>query len=129
MAWPAFSSRRKADRLRTVGALTLVFGIAGACLFYWYQTRTGSTEPRLEDLLPRYEREETHDIGVQMGTLGIVLMRWQRTLQQPAAQAVLVAGGAALFAAGFFRAARIADEDDREREKPDAARTGDDRAP
>ena len=112
MSRPSFSLQKRTGRLRVAGTLTLLLGIAGACLFYWH--KTGPAEPRLEDLLPRYEREETRDIGIQMGTFGVVLLRWQQTLERPAVQAGLLAAASALFAVGFFRAARIEDEGERD---------------
>jgi hypothetical protein len=103
---------KKSRRLRNVGALVLMLGIVGAGLFYWSQT--GPVDA-LEDVLPGYERAETREIGIQMGATGVILLEWRKTLGTPGAEAIMIAGGTALFAAYFFRVAWVLDEEERDR--------------
>jgi len=107
-----FSTATKSGRLRVGGAAILALGLVCAVLFYAYQLHR-QPDDDLDALLPRYERDMRHDIAVQQGTLGLILMEWQETLAQPGAKALMIAGVAALFAGGFFRAAWVIDNDDR----------------
>jgi hypothetical protein len=102
---------KKSRRLRIVGTLVLMLGIGGG-VFYWSQS--GPVDA-LEDVLPGYERAETREIGIQMGATGVILMDWRKTLGTPGAEAVMIAGGAALFASYFFRVAWVLDDEERDR--------------
>ena len=109
-------SPRQSERLRAIGAIVLALGIAGACLFYLIEIHRPGAES-LDDVLPGYSRTETHEIGVQMGTFGVIMWGWQSALQRPGTQAVIIAALSALFSAYFFRAAWVLDDDERDREK------------
>ncbi len=111
-----FSRATKSGRLRVTGAVIVVIGVVAAAIFYFYKV---SQEPGddLNALIPRYERDMRHDIGVQQGTMGILLMEWQERLTQPGAEALMIAGVAAIVGGGFFRAAWVIDDDERDRQR------------
>lgn len=79
------SSLKQSERLRVVGILVLVLGIAGACLFYGIEAR--SAAPTMDELLPGYA----------------------------SAQAIIIATVSALVALGCFRAAWVLDDDEQVR--------------
>jgi hypothetical protein len=108
------STATKSGRLRTAGTIVAVIGIVAATIFYIYRVRQQPADD-LNALIPRYERDMRHEIGVQQGAMGIILMEWQERLTQPGAEALMIAGVAAIFGAGFFRAAWVVDDDERER--------------
>ena len=107
------SSPKESERLRAIGTVVLVLGIAGACLFYAIEARPAG--PTMDELLPGYARASAREIGIQMGTIGVLLMEWQDVLERPGTQAILIAGVSALFASYFFRAAWVLDDDERDR--------------
>jgi hypothetical protein len=108
-----FSTATKSGRLRVTAAAVLLAGALVAAGWYAYKLHHPADD--LDALLPRYERDMRHEIGVQQGTLGIVLLEWQQTFAEPGVQALMILVAAALFAAGFFRAAWVIDDDERER--------------
>jgi hypothetical protein len=110
------SSRSKSDQLRLTGTIVLALGLVAAALFYWIKIH-GPAPDDLNALLPAYQRQSEHEMGVQMGTMGVIMMGWQETLALPATQAGIIAAGAALFAALFFRAAWVLDDDERDRQR------------
>jgi peptidoglycan/LPS O-acetylase OafA/YrhL len=121
MANTTFSLRKESGRLRAMGALSLAIGIVGACLFYWSASGPADQDPA--DGLPAYSRAETRALKIQMGATGVILTEWQQTLARPGAEAVMIAAGAALFAAYFFRAAWVLDDDERDRARAQAPRS------
>ena len=113
-----FSPRRKSDQLRMTGTIVLAVGLLGACIFYWIKAHSPAPDD-LNALLPAYQRQSEHEMGVQMGTMGVIMMGWQETLALPATQALIIAAVVALFAAFFFRAAWVLDDDERDRQRQD----------
>jgi uncharacterized membrane protein len=97
----------RAARLRLAGRLVLVCGIAGACLFYWIRIR--SAAPALDESAAGYARAQQHQMGVMMGTLGVLMAQWMDALAQPGAEALLIAASAALVAGLCFRVAFLMD--------------------
>jgi hypothetical protein len=108
-----FLSLKESERLRVIGTLVLVLGIAGACLFYVIEGHPAG--PTMDELLPGYARASEREIGIQMGTFGVMLMEWQNALERPGTEAILIAAVSALFASYFFRAAWVLDDDERDR--------------
>jgi hypothetical protein len=109
----SFTRTTKSGRLRIAAAAVLLAGIVVAAIYYSYKVRQPPDDPNA--LLPRYQRDMEHEIGVQMGTMGEILLTWQQTLAEPGAQAIIIAGVAALLAGGFYRAAWVIEEEERER--------------
>jgi hypothetical protein len=100
-------SLKRSTRLRVAGTLVLVGGIAGACLFYWIQSH--SAAPVLDEFVPGYTRAREHQMGVMMGTLGVVMAGWMDRLADPGPQAIIIAALAALVSALCFRVAWLMD--------------------
>ena len=93
-----------------VGALVFVCGLMGASVYYVVEARP---EPlSIDSALPGYDKARNRQMGMLMGHTGVMMMEWQETLDRPGTQAVLIAAVASLFALGFFRAARLLDEDE-----------------
>ena len=102
-----WSALKPSKRLRVIGTLVLVFGIAGACLVYWVQTR--SAGPTLDDLMPGYTRKRERQMGIMMGTLGMTMMEWMDALKEPRTQAIILAILSTLVALALFRVAWLLD--------------------
>jgi hypothetical protein len=102
------SSRRRARKLRIIGGIALVLGIAGAGIVYW--TRS----PDLSDDLSMtgYNRAETRQMEILYGKQGELIEDWSNDLKQPGTQAVIIVVAAALVAGGCFYFARLSDYDD-----------------
>jgi hypothetical protein len=102
--------RQPGKRLRLIGVIVLLLGLAGAGTVYWLGTHSG--EPTEGELLPGNARAESHQMGVLYGKMGILISQWSDDLKQPGTQGVLIAGGCILIAAGCFYFARLSDDDD-----------------
>src|SRR3954454_16556995 len=99
------------DRLRPIGWCVLGVGVTGAAAFYWVQSH--SAERALDDTTALgYAKSLQHGVGVMMGPSGAILTDLQQNLTTPLGEALLIAGGAALLAAYFFRVAWVLDEED-----------------
>ena len=98
-------SRQPGKRLRLIGVIVLLLGLAGAATVYWRGTHSG--EPTEDELLPGNARAETHQMGLLYGKMGVMISQWSDDLKQPGTQAVLIAGGSILIAAGCFYFARL----------------------
>jgi hypothetical protein len=92
-------------RLRMIGLFVLVFGMAGACLFYWIETR--SATPTVAELIPGSAEAQARQIGILMGPFGLMLSGWVNVLERPGTEAIIIAAVSALVALGYFRAARL----------------------
>jgi hypothetical protein len=101
--WP----RKPAQRLRVIGTIVLVFGLTGACLFYWTYAR--SSGPTMDDLLPGYSQQRARQTAILMGSLVVTLLGWVEALKDPGTQAAIIGGVSVLVALGCFRVARLLD--------------------
>lgn len=107
------SALKRSDRLRAIGWLVLAFGLAGAAVLYWVETR--NADPLLDDLTALgYSRSLQHGMGVMMGQSGVILTEWQHDLTSPIGQAVIAALCAGLVAGYFFRVAWVIDAEQEE---------------
>jgi hypothetical protein len=97
--------RSTSGRLRLIGLMVLLLGLAGAGLVYWIGTHSG--EPTEDELLTGNARAESHQMGVLYGKMGILVLQWSDDLKQPGTQAILIAGVSILIAAGCFYFARL----------------------
>lgn len=100
-----WSSQTPARRLRAVGVIVLIAGLAGAGLFYWKDAR--SSTPSMDDLLPGYAQQRARQNEILMGTLVVTLLGWADALKDPTTQAIMLAGASALVAFGCFRVASL----------------------
>jgi hypothetical protein len=102
-------SEHTAERLRAVGVLVLLLGIAGACVRYWIDVR--SADPAMDELsAPGYLRARQREAKDMMGPVGVILLDWQDTLAQPWMRALLVLAAAAIITLFCFRAAAASDD-------------------
>jgi amino acid transporter len=108
-----FSPRKKSERLRMMGAIVLALGIVAAGIFYWNGTHRPADD-NLDTMLDGYSRATQHEMGVQMGTMGLIMLGWQQTLARPIAKALIIVAVAGLFASYFFRVAWVLDDDERD---------------
>jgi hypothetical protein len=97
-----------ANRLRVIGTIVLVCGLAGAYLFYWRETR--SAVPTIDDLLPGYSEKRARQTAIVMGNLVVTLLGWADALKEPSTQALIMAGASVLVAFGCFRIASLLDQ-------------------
>jgi hypothetical protein len=97
----------RSKRLRIIGRLVLLCGIAAACAFYWNETR--NAPPGLDDGAAGYTRAREHQMGQMMGTLGVTMTKIMETLETPGVEAIVIALSSALVAALCFHIARLMD--------------------
>ena len=102
-----WSALNRSTRVRVAGTLVLVCGVVGAALFYWIQTR--SAPQILDEIAAGYDKARERQMGIMMGTMGVIMVGWIDTLADPGAQAIMIAAGAALVAAICFRVAWLMD--------------------
>jgi hypothetical protein len=111
-----WSSAAPSKRLRAIGILVLVVGMAGAGLFYWVEARSAART--MDDLMPGYSQARSRQIGIMMGDLGVTLMEWLDALKDPRTQAIIIAAASALAALACFRVARLLDPPQRDEPGP-----------
>jgi len=102
-----WSSLTPSGRFRAIAVLVLAFGVGGACLFYWVQTRASG--PTMDDLMPGYSRKRERQMGIMMGSLGMTMMEWMDALKEPRTQAIIIAAVSVLAALALFRVASLLD--------------------
>jgi hypothetical protein len=101
-------SHKQSQRLRKIGVIVLLLGLAVAGVVYWMGTHaSGPTE---DQLLPGNARAESRQMGVLYGKMGVLISQWSEALKQPGTQAILIAGASILVAAIFFYFARLSDD-------------------
>ncbi|HKW28475.1 MAG TPA: hypothetical protein VJT54_04005 [Verrucomicrobiae bacterium] len=96
-------------RLRVMGAVVLLLGLAGAGAVYWVRTHTG--EPTEDELLAGNTRAEVHQMGVLYGKMGLITQELSDDLKQPGTQACIIAIISILIAAVCFYFARLEDDE------------------
>jgi len=111
-----FSSLTPSDRFRTVGVLVLVLGIAGAGLFYLIEGRGAA--PTIDTAFPDDSQAQARQIGIMMGTFGVLMLGWGEALQRPGTQAILIAAGSAFVAFVCYRVAWVLEYNKHARERP-----------
>jgi hypothetical protein len=106
-----FSTLGRSDRMRLTGWLILAVGFVVAVTFYWVKIQAAG--PALDDTTALgYSRSLHHEMGVMMGQFGQILTEWEETLTTPLGEALMIAAGAALLAAYFFRVAWVLDQEE-----------------
>ncbi len=94
------------------GTIILGLGILAATIFYWNATHRAADDD-LAAILDGYDRATRHEMGIQMGTMGLILLGWQETLARPITKALIIVASTGLFASYFFRLAWVMDDDER----------------
>jgi hypothetical protein len=104
------SSSKRGRRLKTIGVIVLVLGLAGAGVVYWIGTRS----PDLSDDLSMvgYNRAESRQMGMLYGKMGLLIEDWVNDLKRPGTQATLIVTTSILIAFGCFYFARLLDDVD-----------------
>jgi len=102
-------SRQQSQRLRTIGVIVLLLGLAVAGVVYWMGTHTSG--PTEDELLPGNARAKSRQMGVLYGKMGVLISQWSEALKQPGTQAIIIAVASILFAAVCFYFARLLDDD------------------
>jgi hypothetical protein len=102
-----WSSLEPSRRLRAIAVLVVAFGVGGASLFYWLQTRHAG--PTMDDLMPGYTRKRERQMGIMMGSLGMTMMEWMDALKEPRTQAIIIAAVSVLVALALLRVASLMD--------------------
>ncbi len=115
-----WSSLNRSARVRAAGTIILACGIVGACIFYWIQIR--NAPPAMDEFAAGYTKARERQMGIMMGSLGVMMVGWMDTLADPGAQAIVIVLCSALVAALCFHIARLMDlpETD-ERRWPDSS--------
>ena len=98
---------KRSTRLRIAGTLIIACAIVGASIYYWLQVR--SLPPVLDDFAAGYTKARQRQMGIMMGTMGVMMVGWMDTLGDPGAQAIIFVALAAIVAALCFRAAWLMD--------------------
>jgi hypothetical protein len=106
---PISLSKRRARRIRIIGAIVLLLGIIGAGIVYW--TRS----PDLSDDLSMvgYNKPEQRQMEILYGKSGEIIEGWANDLKQPGTQAIIIIVTAVLIAGCCFYFARLLDYDDK----------------
>jgi flagellar basal body-associated protein FliL len=100
--------RRQPKRLRVIGIVVLVLGLASAGAVYW--VRTHSDEPTEDELLAGNARAESRQMEMLYGRMGLLTQELSDDLKQPGTQAFIIAAVSVLIAAGCFYFARLEDD-------------------
>ena len=103
-------SRKQPKRLRMMGVIVLLLGLAGAGAVYWRGTHSG--EPSEDELLPGNARAEARQMEILYGKLGLLTVELSDDLKQPGTQACIIATISILAAAGCFYFARLEEDND-----------------
>ena len=104
------SSLKRQSRLKAIGVIVLVLGIAGACLVYWIGTRSPDVSDDLS--MVGFNRAESRQMGMLYGKMGLLIEDWTNDLKRPGTQAILIATTSILIAFGCFYFARLSKNDD-----------------
>ena len=107
------SSSKRAARLRLIGIIVLLLGIAGAGVVYWLGTRSPDVSDDLS--MVGYNKARTRQMGMLYGKMGPVIEEWFDDLKQPGTQAEIIVVVSILAAAGCFYFARLMGHDDEPR--------------
>ena len=107
---PEKSSKQRASRLRWIGFIVLVAGIAAAGLVHWLGTRSPDLSGNLS--MQGFNRAEQQQMARLYGKSGLLVDEWSDALARPGIQAILIVAFSALVFAGCFYFARLLDIDD-----------------
>jgi hypothetical protein len=100
---PDSSARRRA-RLRTIGILVLLLGLAGAGTVYW--TGAPPADLSADPSTARAYKTAERTIEINSGKLGVLLNDLTEDLKRPGTQALIILAVSILVASGCFYFAR-----------------------
>jgi flagellar basal body-associated protein FliL len=108
---PVSSSKQRARRLKIIGVIILLLGIAGAGIVYWIGTRSPDLSGDLS--MVGYNKPAERQMEILYGKQGELIEDWSNDLKQPGTQAIIIVVAAALVAGGCFYFARLLDYDNK----------------
>jgi hypothetical protein len=103
------SGKRRARRLRIIGCIILILGIASAGIVYCLGTRSADLSDDLS--MVGYNKPEERQMEILYGKQGELIEDWSNDLKQPGTQAVIIIIISTLAAGGCFYFARLMDDD------------------
>ena len=103
------SGKRRAQRLRIIGSVILILGIASAGIVYWIGTRSADLSDDLSMI--GYNKPEQRQMEILYGKQGELIEDWLNDLKQPDTQAIIITVISALAAGGCFYFARLLDDE------------------
>ncbi|HEY3931886.1 MAG TPA: hypothetical protein VGM58_05895 [Verrucomicrobiae bacterium] len=103
------SGKRRVRRLRIIGSVILILGIASAGIVYWIGTRSQNLSDDLS--MVGYDKPEERQMEILYGKQGDLIEDWSNDLKQPGTQAVIITVISTLVAVGCFYFARLLDVD------------------
>jgi hypothetical protein len=104
------ASSRLRTRLRAIGVIVLLLGLAGAVAVYWMGSL--AMEGTDNRLLAGPSRAELHQVELLYGTFGLRIIEMMNGLKYPGTQAVIIATVSIVIALGCFYLARAMNHDD-----------------
>ena len=104
---------RRCRRLRIIGTLVLVLGLASAGLVYWLGTRAPDVMD--DPAMLRYNNAQSRQMGVLYGKMGLVIEDLIDDLKRPGTQAALITLASILIGSGFFYFAQAPENNGDER--------------
>ena len=96
---------RTVRRLRIIGVVLVVLGIAGAEMVYFCGSRPGDLPD--DPSLIGYDKVVTRQAATLYGQQGVLLQEWANALKRPGTQAVIVGVAAVMAAGACFYFARL----------------------
>jgi hypothetical protein len=103
------SGKRHARRLRIIGGIILILGIASAGIVYWIGTRSQDLSDDLSML--GYDKPEERQMEILYGKQGEFIEELTNDLKQPGTQAIIISAASVIVASGCFYFARLLDND------------------
>jgi len=103
------SAKRRAHKLRLVGLVVLLLGIAGGIMVYECRLRTSDVMDDPEML--GFNRAEIRQMGLLYGRQGTMIMEFNAALERPQTQVILILILSALVAGGCWMIARLMERD------------------
>lgn len=92
--------RRRRARLRWIGIVVLVLGLASAAAVYWIGSR--SPDPAEDPSLVGYSRPQLRNMELLYGKMGGAIEDLSNDLKRPGTQAALIGGASVFVAAACF---------------------------
>jgi uncharacterized protein YjeT (DUF2065 family) len=104
---------REKARLRWIGLVVLVVGLATAGIVYWHGTRAQEGDLQMQEYEQSKARAESRQMQMLYGTSGGLMQDFFDSMKQPANQAMAVGGISVVIAAVCFYLGRpLADDEE-----------------
>ena len=103
---------REKARLRLIGLVILVLGLAAAGIVYWHGTRAQEADLQMQEYQQSQARAESRQMQMLYGTSGGLLQDFFDSMKQPGNQAMVIAGTSIVIAAICFYLGRPLPKDE-----------------